>query len=325
MIIFISLFLLILLLLIASLVRSFRQRNNPDLLSPAEIGAVSDRALRAYRQRFVPLLTLAAILAPLGVGSPLLAPLALQLIWPISDIFFFYAPPTPWLLLARIGVVLTALGLGRSLLMLGAAYALTEEAEAQSLKTISAALRHDWKRALILAIPLSAPSLLMTLVVASATVGLMQWGLSFGDTSSLIVLMIVGLPLLLITALATNTRWALAPAVMRYESLGPLAAIRRSAQIVDAQRSGVSNLSLELWLIGWLVVSVPGAGGLLLLQLATPLAPELIGRLAVLLWMLGSVFVAPLLALGQVEFYLSARDRTAGLSERIERFVESHI
>jgi hypothetical protein len=301
--------LIILALLIFSLARSFRQRKNPEVLSSAEVGVVIDRALQAYRRRLVPLLALAALLTPLGVASPLLAPLALQLIWPMRDSFFSSEPPTAWLLAGRAAAILSALGLGRSLLMYGAACALAEPAQDQSLRTIAAAVLRDWRRALLLAIPLSAPSMFTTLVVVLVTLALLRPSVGTSANFSLIALMIVGLPLMIILGLTTDVRWALAPAAMRYESLKPIAAIRRSAQIVRAQRSGMSNVTLGLWLIGWLMVSVPVAGGLLAWRLIPPPVPDLSGQSAILIWMLGSVFVAPLLALGPVELYLCVRDR----------------
>jgi hypothetical protein len=112
-------------------------------------------------------------------------------------------------------------------------------------------------------------------------------------------------------------RWSLAPAVMRYEALGLRAALRRSAQIVRAQRSGMSNVSLALTLIGWLIVSVPVIAVALLAELALP-AFAITGRVAALIWAVGSVFVAPLLALGAAEFYVYVRDRTPGALEQLE-------
>jgi hypothetical protein len=319
--------LLIPVLLIVSLARSFRQRKNPELLSSAEIGMLIDRALRAYRSRFVPLLALAALLAPLGVASPLLAPLALQLTWPMRDTFFSGEPPTIWVLAGRAAVALTALGLGRSLLMYGAACALAEAAERLSLKTICSALLRDWKRALILAIPLSAPSLLVTLVVLLVTVALAGPSASISTGFFLLALMIVGMPLMIIIGLAADVRWALAPAAMRFESLRPVAAIRRSAEIVRAQRSGVFNLTLGLWLIGWLMVSVPVAGALLIWRLAAAPASPLIGQLAAPLWMIGSVFVAPLMAFAPLEAYLYMRDRalSPGLARLLYTTADDHI
>jgi hypothetical protein len=292
-------------LLLAVIVRAFWRARDPNQLTQRDIGVVVDRALRAYRRRFVPLLALAALLAPLGVASPLVAPLALQLIWPMQQVFAADISLTPWLVVARMGWCISALSLGRSLLMYSAACAVVESSGDQSPRSLWAALRQDWRRALQVVSLMSLPSLLITLVVAIVSETLVDIS---GRSVGLAVLSIVlGVPALLGMAIIILVRWSLVPAIMRCEALGPLAAIKRSGRLVRSQGSGGSNTTMALFAIGWLIVSTPAAGALLLLRLAVALTPETTTGLVILVWTIGSVFVAPLLALGATEFYLYVR------------------
>jgi hypothetical protein len=304
-VIFSIFFLTVVGLLLAVIVRAFWRARDPKRLAQREIGVVVDRALRAYRRQFVPLLALAALLAPLGVASPLVAPLALQLIWPMQQVFAADMPLTPWIIVARMGWCFSALSLGRSLLMYGAACAIVESSGDQSPRAIWAALRRDWRRALQIVSLMSLPSLLITLVVAIVSETLVDIS---GQAVGLAVLSIVlGVPVFLMVAIIILVRWSLAPAIMRCEALGPLAAIKRSGRLVRSQGSGSSNATMALLTIGWLIVSTPAAGALLLLRLAVALTPEMTTGFVILVWMIGSIFVAPLLALGATEFYLYVR------------------
>jgi hypothetical protein len=316
--------LIVLLLLFALSVRVFWSANDANWLVARDIATAADRAVHDYRQRLVPLLALAAVLTLFGVASPLLAPLALQQIWPLRETFLEQMPLTVWLLIARLAWAGTALGLGHSLLAYAAACALADDYAGRSLKALGAALLRDWKGTLLLAIPLSVPSLLVTLAISMYSIAFVEQAANFSARSSLFPLAVFGVPLLLITALIIALRWSLAPTVMFYEALGPIAALRRSAKIVQAQRSGMFNLWLIGGLIGWLMVSVPASTILTLLRWVVLPTPELIGRFAVLIWALGSIFVAPLLALGPVELYLSLHARTANLSQRIESWEAEH-
>jgi hypothetical protein len=84
---------------------------------------------------------------------------------------------------------------------------------------------------------------------------------------------------------------------------------------VRTQRSDPSNVIVTLWLIGWLIVSVPITIMLMLLQLVALPTSTMTGQIVVLVWILGSIFVAPLLALGMAQFYLYVHDRLSMVSE----------
>ena len=66
--------------------RVFWRASDADWLVARDIATAVDHAVHGYRQLLVPLLALAAVLTPLGVASPLLAP-ALPQIWSPRDIF----------------------------------------------------------------------------------------------------------------------------------------------------------------------------------------------------------------------------------------------
>ena len=162
-----------------------------------------------------------------------------------------------WLLIARFALISSALGLGHSLLAYAAVIALADDNAGRSLKTLGTALLRDWKRALLLAIPLTVPSLLVTLSNAMFNIAFIPQASNFAR-AHLLSLTIFGIPLLLITAFITALRWSLAPIVM-FRVAWAIAALRRSAKIVQAQRSGMFYLLLTCGLIGWLIVSVPAA------------------------------------------------------------------
>jgi hypothetical protein len=109
--------------------------------------------------------------------------------------------------------------------------------------------------------------------------------------------------------------WAIAPVVMFYEGLNPWKAMGRSFSIVRKQWSALLNTLVPLWVIGWLLIGVPTYGSVLLAHSVLALGDGISSQIALLIWLLGSVFVAPLVAMGMLHYYRYVREHAAATTE----------
>jgi hypothetical protein len=275
--------------LVAVIIVLFLRRRNPARLTWSEVGTLIDRSLRAYRRQFVPLLALSAICAPLGVVT-------------YSSFYSFLVTlntPAPlhgsgdWLQLAMrivsIGVlVMGTLGLGRTLLACGAAQALRDESEGQTVGLGRMLGQQPWRATIGLMLRMIVPSLINAL---------------FG-----------------VLGLLATLSWRVAPAALLFEQLDARDAVRHGRALVKPVRGQLADVLAPLWLIGWLIVGVPMVGGLWLFELFGALSPSAIEALTLIGWIVGSVFVAPLTALGAAQFYLFVRERS---TQRMEAAIDA--
>jgi hypothetical protein len=104
--------------------------------------------------------------------------------------------------------------------------------------------------------------------------------------------------------------WRAAPAALVFEQLGAREAVKHGRALVKPVRGQLADALVPLWLIGWLIAGAPMLGGLWLLGLLVPLSPSAVEALMLIGWIVGSAFVAPLMVLGAIQFYLFVRDRS---------------
>jgi hypothetical protein len=250
-------------------VRIVRRRKQAKGYTLHDVGTLIDRSLSAYRKHLVPILIASAVCLPLGSVSGFSQTFLLG----FAAVIMPAAPPA--LLLNLLGL-LGMFGVGKTLLALGVAQAMLSSSTGRAVTVSDLAPRR----------PGAVIGLIALLVVPSLATAFL------GIIGALIALL-----------------WALAPAALVFEELGPWAALKRSARIVRAHYSGLLNTLVPLWLIGWLVVGTLLFGSLFVLRLLVPLPPTLSAQLLLGGWMVGNIFVAPLTAFGTLSFYLSARDR----------------
>ncbi len=275
--------------LVVLIVVLFLRRRNPARLTWSEVGTLIDRSLRAYRRQFVPLLALSAICAPLGVVT-------------YSSLYSFLVTldtPAPldgsgdWMQTAirciSIGVlVMGTLGLGRTLLACGVAQALRDEAEGQPVGLGRMLGQQPWRATIGLMLRMIVPSLINAL---------------FG-----------------FLGLLATLSWRVAPAALIFDQLGAGEAVKHGRALVKPVRGHLADVLAPLWLIGWLIVGVPMVGGLWLFELFGALSSGAIEALTLIGWIGGSVFVAPLTALGATQFYLFVRERS---TQRMEATIDA--
>lgn len=257
----------------------FKRKNRVERLKMRDIGTILDRSIMAYRHNLLPLLIVSALCVPLGNVSMQASGL-LGFSWALF-LFDGFEQHDTWIALLQIIIftliLLGATGIGKTLLMCSAMHGMHAAGEGQTMK-LADALPHKRLWAVVGMIALMIlPSLLFTYL---GLIGALIW-----------------------------MYWSLAPVIMFYESLGPYAACKRSYQMVRSQWSALLNTMVPLWLIGWLVIGTPLYGSLLALGFVYPSMPELIADLMFICWIIGSVFVAPLMALGSLQFYLYLRER----------------
>jgi hypothetical protein len=275
--------------LVAVIIVLFLRRRNPARLTWGEVGTLIDRSLRAYRRQFVPLLALSAICAPLGVVT-----------YTSIYSFFLDAPALSfalesdgWLRALRrvvtMGVfVMGTLGLGRTLLACGAAQALRVESEGQMVGLWRMLGQQRWRATIGLMLQMIVPSLINAL---------------FG-----------------VLGLLATLSWRVAPAALIFEKLGAREAVKHGRAVVKPVRGQLADVLAPLWLIGWLIVGVPMVGGLWLIELFGTLSPGALEALMLFGWFVGSIFVAPLTALGAAQFYLFVRERS---TQRMEATIDA--
>jgi hypothetical protein len=120
--------------------------------------------------------------------------------------------------------------------------------------------------------------------------------------------------------LLATLSWRVAPAALIFEQLGAREAVKHGRALVKPVRGQLADVLAPLWLIGWLIVGVPMVGALWLIELFTSLSPGAFEALMLLGWIVGSIFVAPLVALGASQFYLFVRE---GSTQRLEETIDA--
>jgi hypothetical protein len=180
-------------------------------------------------------------------------------------------------------LVMGTLGLGKTLLACGAAQALYGESSGQPSSLRRILLQQRWGATLGLMGRMIIPSLIRAF---------------FGYLGVLLTL-----------------SWWVAPAALIFEGLGSRDAIKHGRALVKPVRGQMVDVLVALWLIGWLIAGAPLLGGFWLLNLLIQMPPQISNGAMMIGWIAGSVFVAPLMALGSIHFYLYVRDRAAQNSE----------
>lgn len=246
--------------------RLARRRTGERPLALAELGTIMDGALHAFRADMLPLLAASIVMLPLSLSA------GVQL-WFVGRVLDLESARSEsiWRGLLVLGM-LGAFGLGQTLLACGVARAHQLRRAGQPV-TLRAMLIHDrWRAMLALAAVLALPSAFANMLSL------------FGALYAL--------------------HWALAPAALMLEDLGPVAAIKRSVRLVRRHYSGLLNVLVLLWCIGCLLIATPLAlGHMFMTKLAvSPLWSN--EGLLFLLFVGGSVLVAPLTASGCVRFLL---------------------
>jgi hypothetical protein len=282
---------LVLIILILVIVVRRRRGKDPNRLRLADVGTIIDRSVRSYRLHLVPMLIVSALLVPLGNFSNY----AGNQVVVMADLILMAAGNYNSPLTALLGLItlLGTLGLGKTLLSCGVVRMLQHSQEGTPMR-LSAALPHG------------------------------RWGAVAG----LAALMIIPSALLMYLGLIGGLVWlffALAPVVMFYEELGPVSACKRSYRLIRKNYSPLLNTLVPLWLIGWLLVGTLLYGGLFALGLLVDIPPTLSAGLMVLFWLVGSIFVAPLVTLGAVQYYHYVREREQPAVEAVtmERLQEA--
>jgi hypothetical protein len=243
----------------------------------ADTGLLMDRSLRTFQQQFVPLVALSGLLMPLGLSS---------------GGFWFWigrylgfsgsitSNDTSWLtssitILGWVGIF----GLGKTLLACAVAQTMQLRDTGQLVSVGQVLRRMRWRSALTLAALLAIPYAMMSL---------------FGILGTLYAL-----------------NWAAAPFIMVYEDTSPYGAFKRSYKVVRPYYSGLLNTLVPLWLIGWIITGTPLLLALMLLPTVLAIPPEITTILNTLTSTIGTVIVAPLMAVGTYQFYKYVRERDA--------------
>jgi hypothetical protein len=189
---------------------------------------------------------------------------------------------------AIVVLVMGSLGLGKTLLACGVAQALRDESEGQPVGLGRMLGQQRWRVTIELMLRMIIPSLL------NAFFGLL--------------------------GLIATLSWRVAPAALVFEGLGAREAVKHGRALVKPVRGQLADVLAPLWLIGWLIVGVPMVGGLWLLELFVTLSPGALEALTLIGWIVGSIFVAPLMALGAAQFYLFVRERS---TQRMEATIDA--
>ncbi len=261
----------IIMVLAVSLVWNNRKGNGLKL---ADVGSILDQAIWAYRQHFVMILSLSTICVFLGSISgyamPLLGITSTFTVMNGSSGLDLYP------LLMMLVSLLSMLGIGRTLLAYGAARAVWMS-KTNRVASVGSLFRHQPPGKLL--------GLLAFMIIPSIITSFMS---------------IIGvLPALL---------WALTPATMVFESVGPYEAFQRSYRLIWKNFGALLHTLVPLWLIGLLVNASLLAGSITAFNMLT-LPPELITSMMLLAFMLSNIITAPLTAFGAVSFYQYVHER----------------
>jgi hypothetical protein len=264
----------IIVLIVLILVVRRNRTPNPNRLHMADIGTIIDRSVRSYRTHLVPLLVISALLVPLGNISNHAS--GVHLLFAPYGIFLYSTWDFMMNMTMLIGF-LGALGIGKTLLACIVVRSIQQSKDGAPIRLGEKPTEGRWNAIIGLTAIMIIPSLLMAYL---GIIGSLFW-----------------------------LFFAAAPVVMFYEGLGPWSAFKRSYSLVKAHYSALLNTLVPLWLIGWLLAGGTLYSVLLLLDTFTMLSPTFLASLSMAIWLLGGVFVAPLITLGALQFYLLVRER----------------
>lgn len=276
-------FLIFIALIIGLTWHIYRRREKDKNLKAAEVGTIIDRALWSYRQHMLLLLILSAVCLPLGnlYGYQFLY---------LSSNPVLDSPRLPGVsadlasILFMIFGICGVTGIGKTLLLCGIAQAFLHHPEGEPIRLRDAFPRQRlWTMA----------GIVVLMIIPSLINGF------FSILGGLVSLY-----------------WSLVPVVILSESQGPLKAFKRSYQIVQQEFSGLLNTVVILWFIGWIIVFALVYGTLFIVQLLVELPPSFVTGWLFAGWVGGSVFTAPLTALGTFQFYQCARERVVETDQR---------
>lgn len=237
----------------------------------ADIGTITDQSLHLYKRHLVPFTLLAAITAVLG-NVPLFhshVHLLLTLVAPSPGLpnIITQSPVSN-----NIVSLITGLGIGQTVLSCSVTRAIQLSITQKNVNLIHVFSHLPWRAVIGLAAILAIPSLLCTF---------------FPLVGPLITLL-----------------WSFAPIILILESSTPIAAIRRSFQLVyNREYTSLVVMYGLLLTVGGLLVVVPFASVALLVRIVVVPTPQLDAWLLVLGIGVGSMLVTPLLVLGTQQFY----------------------
>lgn len=271
-------------IMVALVARLGRRRTPSKALRLGEVGLIIDRSLRRFQRLLVPLLALSLLALPLGIGGGVSSVILTQLLGLRLSLGVPRGAPNALLGLGVLGVGKTLLGCG-----VGWALQLHGRGDAVTLGTVLRAVH--WRRAASLAVLVALPSAL------AAALGLLG-------------------PLVALF-------WQMAPCALVAEELRPLAALRRSIKLVREHSSALFQTLAALWVIGWLLAGTPLLAGRVLLAATGALAPQALDRVSSALFALGTVAVAPLLAVGAFECFAYVAARDADAEPPLERRIDA--
>jgi hypothetical protein len=261
-------------LVVIVIIRLIRRKKRPATFRLRDVGSMIDRSISAYRRHLLPALILSAICLPLGSSSTYSVSL-------LSGMLPFVILPdstTPMMFLIAGLSLINALGIGKTLLACGVAAGMRAAREGQPVTLGAFFPRRRLGAVLGLVLLMIIPSILSAML---------------GFIGGLIALF-----------------WAVAPAVMLHEDLGPWAATKRSTTIVRANYSALLNTVVPLWVIGWLIVGTPLFVGLWLLGFLGLASGAMASTLLLCGWVIAQVCVAPITAFGSICFYLYVQEHT---------------
>jgi hypothetical protein len=258
--------------------RLVRRKPRPGAYGLQGVGAIIDRAISAYRRHIIPILLLSILCFFVGSSSWYNIPPLLVILQPLPTASLSL---DTYLLLTAATMIVSMLGIGKTILACGAVNAILSEQRGQKVTFGCLIPRHRLGAVLGLALLLIIPSILSMLV---------------GWLSGLFAVL-----------------WMAAPAAMIYERLGPWAAVKRSFALVVPRYGVLVGTIVPLWVTGWLVVGTPLFGGLWLLT-ATGLVDSTTSFvLIVAVWIISQICVAPLPAFGAACFYLSIGEQAGSI------------
>jgi hypothetical protein len=258
------------------------RKKNPNRLRMADVGTILDRSLRSYRMNLVPLLVMSALFVPLGNISNTAASIHMLFI----GIEQFVSSSPSWDVSLLLGLVwLGAVGIGKTLLACVIVRAMHYGEHGNVVRLGDKLPEKRWGAMLGLAVIMIIPSLLLNYL---GIIGALVWML-----------------------------FAAAPVVMFYEGIGPWSACKRSYSLVKSNASALLNTLVPLWLIGWLLIGGTLYSVLFALDTMQLISSLLASGLSLLIWLVGGVFVAPLMTLGVLQFYGMVRERELASAEQI--------
>ncbi len=287
-----------------------------------EVAPLIDRSLRDYRQNVVPLLTLSALALfvgniPLSSYGIVCIVLLMQIVpLHLFPVLFWDVFPTPILPaiahpVLLVIIVLGVFNVGNTLLNWGIIQALQCRSSAgHSIRLEDALPRQRWGTIVRLSLMMSLPSFFATLPILAITSMTSDILLS----GPLRFIIAIGMPVGYMLTMQSAWFRVLGAPVMFFDTAQPLTALRHSSSMFIFHGKGFYLYPLtlgSLWATGWLMIGGLFALSLLPLWLVGGFSSVTLGSLVALVWVLGNVFVAPLLAIGSLHHYNAVRERFA--------------